>query len=226
MAKARTGRSYKQKAYQFLKEAIMVRELRPGSKVSERILAARLKMSRTPVREAIYALRDEGWIAVAPWRGAVVRPVTRLEIDECTHLRMAIEPYAVELAMPRMGAKEIAYLDSLTESQKSIAGQEAANKFITIDQSFHLYIAELTGNGRLLSIMRSLRDVHLRLGVEAVQIKQRYETTLSEHMAIVDALRTGNGPAAADAMRDHLRRTRDALLAWFEASRESGEYDT
>jgi len=223
MAKARSSRSYKEKAYAFLKRAIMTRELRPGDKVSERTLAAKLKMSRTPVREAIYALRDEGWIAVAPWRGAFVRPVTRLEIDECTHLRMAIEPYAVELALSRIGAKEIAYLDSLTESQKHIAGQEEADKFIDIDQNFHIYLAELTGNGRLVSIMRALRDVHLRLGVEAVQIKQRYEATLCEHMAIVDALRKGDGQAAADAMREHLRRTREALLAWFEASREAGE---
>ena len=223
MPKARTGRSYKEKAYQFLKRAIMTRELRPGDKVSERTLAFKLKMSRTPVREAIYALRDEGWIAVAPWRGAVVRPVTRLEIDECTHLRMAIEPYAVELALARIGAKEIAYLDSLNESQRHIAGQEEANKFITIYQNFHIYLAELTGNGRLLNIMRALRDVHLRLGVEAVQVKQRYETTLIEHIAIVEALRTGNGQAAADAMRDHLRRTREALLAWFEANRETAE---
>lgn len=223
MPKARAGRSYKERAYQFLKQAIMTRELSPGDKVSERTLAFKLKMSRTPVREAIYALRDEGWIAVAPWRGAVVRPVTRLEIDESTHLRMAIEPYAVELALSRIGAKEMAYLDSLTESQKHIADQAEADKFIAIDQNFHLYLAELTGNGKLLSIMRSLRDVHLRLGVEAVQIKQRYEATLCEHMTIVDALRSGDGTAAADAMRDHLRRTREALLAWFEASREHGE---
>ena len=223
MAKARTGRFYKEKAYAFLKRAIMTRELRPGDKVSERMLAAKLKVSRTPVREAIYALRDEGWIAVAPWRGAFVRPVTRLEIDECTQLRMAIEPYAVELALARIGTKEIAYLDSLTESQKHIAGQEEADKFIDIDQNFHIYLAELTGNGRLVSIMRALRDVHLRLGVEAVQIKQRYEATLCEHMAIVDALRKGDGREAADAMREHLRRTREALLAWFEASREAEE---
>lgn len=223
MAKARSGRSHKEKAYAFLKRAIMTRELRPGDKVSERTLAFNLKMSRTPVREAIYALREEGWIAVAPWRGAFVQPVTRREIDECTHLRMAIEPYAVELALTRIGTKEIAYLDSLTESQRHIAGQEEADRFIDIDQNFHIYLAELTGNGRLVSIMRALRDVHLRLGVEAVQIKQRYEATLCEHVAIVDALREGDSRAAADAMREHLRRTREALLAWFEASREAGE---
>lgn len=223
MSKARTGRSYRGRAYQFLKQAIMMRELRPGDRVSERTLAVKLKMSRTPVREAIHTLRDEGWIAVAPWRGAFVRPVTRQEIDESTHLRLAIEPYAVELAMPRIGAKELAYLDSLTESQKNIAGQEEANQFITIDQNFHIYLAELTGNGKLLNIMRALRDVHLRLGVEAVQIKQRYEATLCEHIAIVEALRSGDGAAAADAMRRHIRRTREALLAWFEANRETGE---
>lgn len=223
MPRARTGRSYRERAYRFLKQAIMMRELRPGDHVSERTLAIKLKMSRTPVREAIHALRDEGWIAVAPWRGAFVRPVTRLEIDECTHLRMAIEPYAVELAMPRIGAKELAYLDSLIESQKSIASQEEAHMFITIDQNFHIYLAELTGNGKLLNIMRALRDVHLRLGVEAVQIKQRYEATLCEHIAIVEALRSGEGASAADAMRSHIRRTREALLAWFEANRETGE---
>ena len=220
MAKTRESRSYRETAYKALKKAITACELKPGEIVNERRLAAKLSMSRTPVREALHALKDEGWVTVVPWKGAYVRPVTYSDINECMHLRLAIEPYAVELATPYIGDKELAYFDSLMEWQKSLAGREDASEFITIDQNFHLYFAELTKNGRLISILRTLRDIHLRLGVEAVRMKERYSMTLHEHLAIVAALREGDGKEAARAMREHLVQTREALLEIFSTSKK------
>lgn len=223
MAKTPESQSYRETAYKALKKAVIACELKPGEVVNERKLAAGLAMSRTPVREALHALRDEGWVTIVPWKGAYIRPVTYSDINECMHLRLAIEPYAVELAAPHIGDKELAYCESLMEWQKSLAGREDASEFITIDQNFHLYFAELTKNGRLISILRTLRDIHLRLGVEAVRLKQRYSMTLREHMAIVAALREGDGRAAAQAMREHLVLTRKALLEIFATStKENG----
>lgn len=223
MIKSSKDLSYKERAYQALKKAIIAWELHPGDMVNERTLAADLSMSRTPVREALHALQDEGWVSVVPWKGAFVRPVTRIDVNECTHLRLAIEPYAVELAAPNIGIKELAYLDSLMEWQKSLAGKEDASEFITIDQNFHLYLAELTRNSRLVRILRTLRDIHLRLGVEAVRLRERYAMTLREHMAIVDALRKNDAALAAEAMREHLENTRKTLLEMFIPSEEKKE---
>ncbi len=218
MAKTHENQSYREKVYKALKKAIAACELHPGEIINERKLAAAFAVSRTPVREALRALQDEGWVTIVPWKGAFVRPVTYADINECMHLRLAIEPYAVELATPFIGIKELAYFNSLMEWQKSLAGREDASEFITIDQNFHLYFAELTKNSRLISILRTLRDIHLRLGLEAVRLKQRYSMTLREHLAIVDALRDGDGKAAAYAMREHLLLTREALLEIFATS--------
>ena len=220
MAKTRESLSCRETVYKALKKAIVACELKPGEIVNERKLAASLSMSRTPVREALCELKNEGWVTIIPWKGAVVRPVTYSDINECIHLRLAIEPYAVELATPYIGKKELAYFDSLMEWQESLAGKEDAGEFITIDQNFHIYFAELTKNGRLISILRTLRDIHLRLGVEAVRLKQRYSMTLREHLAIVAALREGDGKAAAYAMREHLLLTREALLEIFATSKK------
>lgn len=222
MEKTQETQSCREKAYKALKKAITACELRPGEIVNERKLAAQFSMSRTPVREALHALKEEGWVNIVPWKGAFVRPVTYSDINECMHLRLAIEPYTVELATPLIGSKELAYFDSLMKWQKSLAGKKDAGEFITIDQNFHLYFAEITKNGRLLSILRTLRDIHLRLGIEAVRLKQRYSMTLREHLAIVDALRSGDGKAAAYAMREHLLLTREALLEIF-ATTQKGE---
>lgn len=219
MVKSSEKLSYRERAYRTLKKAIIAWDLPPGEIVNERKLAADLAMSRTPVREALHALQDEGWVTVVPWKGAVVRPVTRTEVNECMHLRLAIEPYAVTLAAPHIGAKELAYFDSLMEWQKSLAGEDAS-EFITIDQNFHLYMAERTRNSRLVRTLRTLRDVHLRLGVEAVRLKERYQMTLSEHMAIVGALRAKDPESAAAAMREHLANTRRALLEMFITEEE------
>lgn len=220
MAKTQDSRSYREAAYKAIKKAVTACELKPGEMVNERKLAAKLSMSRTPVREALHALRDEGWVTIVPWRGAFIRPVTYSDINECTHLRLAIEPYAVELAFPSIGRKELAYFESLMQRQENLAGREDAPEFIAIDQNFHLFFAELTQNGRLITMMRTLRDIHLRLGTQAVQLKERYRMTLSEHMAIVAALRDKDCAAASAAMRQHLIRTREALLAIFASSQK------
>ncbi len=216
MVKSTTGHNYKEQVYAILKKAITTHELRPGDKVSVRKLAESLNMSRTPVREAIHALRDEGWLSVKPWQGTVVRSVTKREVEEIMHLRMAIEPYAIELALPYLGERDINYLASLIEKQKHAADQDFASQFIETDKEFHSHLANITKNSRIIHIMKEMGELYSRLGIEAVQEKSRYELAIQEHITIVDALRTRDVQVSANAMRVHVHRTLEALLTWLD----------
>lgn len=195
MEKTEKTSAYKKSVYNWLKQAIIAREFKPGDLLNERKLASELDVSRTPVREAIQMLESEYWVAVVPWKGAVVLPVTKEDIEELFQLRMAIEPMVIELVTHKLQDTEIAYLEVLIERQKQLAGEEDGKEFISIDQDFHLFLANLTENRRLREIMVHLRDIHLRLGVEAVQERYRYKETLEEHTAIVEALKRRDGIA-------------------------------
>ena len=165
MEKIEKTSAYKKSVYNRLKQAIISREFKPGDLLNERKLASELDVSRTPVREAIQMLENEYWVAVVPWKGAVVLPVTKEDIEELFQLRMAIEPMVMELVTHKLENAEIAYLETLIERQKQLAGEDDGKEFISIDQDFHLFLANLTGNRRLREIMVHLSDIHLRLGV-------------------------------------------------------------
>ena len=91
---------YKEKVFEELKRAIISRTYQPGEILNERKLASEMDVSRTPVREAIQLLANEGWVKVIPWKGAVVQSVTLQDIEESMQLRMAIEPVVIDLVMP------------------------------------------------------------------------------------------------------------------------------
>lgn len=209
-AEKRTS-SRREEAYNQLKQAIIDKSIAPGDMVNERRLAQALGISRTPVREALQMLEAERWVTVLPWRGVVVRPVTPEDVDEVFQLRLVLEPMVVEMLVGRINRAELYSLDELLRRQARIASPDQGGQFIAIDQEFHLYLAEKSGNAHLLSFMTQLRDIHLRLGVETVGNLHRFEATLREHRAIVDALKEGNAMAAKQAMLYHIVHTHEAI---------------
>ncbi len=203
--------SRREEAYKQLKQAIIDRSIAPGAMVNERRLAQALKISRTPVREALQMLETERWVTVLPWRGVVVLPVTPGEVDEVFQLRLVLEPMVVEMLIGRINRSELYGLDEVLKRQSKIASPDQSEQFIAIDQEFHLHLAEKAGNAHLLAFMTQLRDIHLRLGVETVCNHHRFEATLREHRAIVDALKEGNAMAAKQAMLYHIVHTHEAI---------------
>ncbi|MCC8193192.1 MAG: GntR family transcriptional regulator [Deltaproteobacteria bacterium] len=203
--------SRREEAYHQLKQAIIDQSIAPGDMVNERRLAQALGISRTPVREALQMLETERWVTVLPWRGVVVRPVTPEEVDEVFQLRLVLEPMVVEMLAGRISRSDLYSLDELLRRQGKIASPDQGGQFIAIDQEFHLYLAEKTGNAHLLAFMTQLRDIHLRLGVETVCDHHRFEATLREHRAVVDGLKEGNAMAAKQAMLYHIVHTHEAI---------------
>lgn len=210
--------SRKEEVYKQLKQAIIARNFTPGELISERSLAQILSVSRTPVREALQMLEAEGWVTVIPWKGIVIRPVTLQDIDEVFHLRLILEPLVIDMVIGKMDRSELYYLDELYRRQSMISSPDAARQFIEIDQEFHLYLAAKTRNARLLSFMTQLRDIHLRMGVETVLDHERFDRTLKEHRAIIDALKEGNVMASRQAMLYHIVHTHESITRQVKAA--------
>ena len=213
---------YKEKVFEELKRAIISRTYQPGEILNERKLASEMDVSRTPVREAIQLLSNEGWVKVIPWKGAVVQSVTLQDIEESMQLRMAIEPVVIDLVIYKIGEKEISYLEKLFEEQMTLAQVGDAENFILQDQEFHLFLAELTGNQRLCQIMRQLRDIHLRIGVEAMQQSHRFPEIIEEHANILECLKTKEILGARRAMLEHLLVTHRSMVRHIKSLEQGG----
>ena len=203
--------SYMERVYARLKRSIIAHDVKPGDIINERGLAEALHVSRTPVRKAIQRLETEGWVAVQPWKGVVVLPVTPDEVDEVLQLRLLLEPMILDMIITRLDQQDITRLEDLLTRQSKLRGPEQGEEFIRIDHEFHITLAEMSGGKRLLQFMSQLRDIQLRLGVTAVQRRDRFAETLAEHEEIICHLRRRDCLGAKHAMVNHLLRTRKAL---------------
>ncbi len=215
--------------YQALAEKIMRRiasgEFKPGERLpAERELAAVYKVSRPTVREAVIALEIEGLVEVRVGSGVYVisQTPTREGIErdigafELTEARILIEGEAAALAATNITDEELAELDRLL-AEMDAANRSDAGTGELVDQRFHEFLAGCTRNSAMQSAVEHLWTVRNRspqcvLTFEKSRNKG-YKPVVDEHRHIVEALRSHNPSAARTAMRDHLGRVLEYLLA-------------
>src|SRR5215216_7910700 len=150
---SRTGSSLlTARVYAALKHDIITCQLRPGQQVVEQQLAERYGASKTPIREALNTLRQEGYVEVVPRRAYVIAPVSVQDVQHIFHVRLLLEPSAAELAAQRVSGEQLAELRRLAQhrSNQSRSERMAANR------TFHLAVAEASGNARLVAFIGRL----------------------------------------------------------------------
>jgi DNA-binding GntR family transcriptional regulator len=187
--------------------------VKPGEHLVTQDLAERFQVSHTPVREALISLSAMGIIDLLPNRGAKVRRVSRQEVREVCQVRRILECEATRLACGRIA---LADLDALADNlRRMMANRSPGPSFIpqarAIDTRLHDLIAECCGNaflaheiGRLKTLFRAFRDVAWEHD-EAKNDYRRLSQEAGEHLAIVEALRKGDGREARRAMARHIR---------------------
>ncbi|RDJ20796.1 GntR family transcriptional regulator [Bosea caraganae] len=187
-----------------LRRAILAMELRPGMPLVEKELTARFGISRTPVREALIRLKEEGLVEIFPQSGTFVARIPAAAIPEAVFIRQALEGAAVELATQRASAAEIAGLDAtiarLHEAQE--AGDQGA--FHLADEAFHETIAGIAGYPGVWRIAHAAKSQIDRCRRMTLPVPGRMEKVIHEHLVILDAMRRRDGKAAEAAMRTHL----------------------
>lgn len=196
--------SYKEHVYNQLKEAIIRNDLKSGEMLNERILSAKFGISRTPIREALQWLERDGWVETEPCRGTWVRSVTIKNIEEIYQMRLVLEALAVELAINRIGEKEIQELSDLVELQVKINGTVDHKVFTDTDLEFHLYIAKLSGNQLLIKTLSGFMDVMSMYLIRTIRKTQPYSIPIAEHKEILKAMIEKNIPVAKNAVMQHI----------------------
>ena len=200
-----------EEAYRHLKTRIMSADLPPGASLNELEIAAALGTSRTPVREAIRKLEQEGLAMRYPNRGAIVTKLSMTDVLEIWQLREILEPAACALAADRIDREALARIESaFLELRGQEMGPEAYEAFLRADVGLHGLIVDSTGNATLRSVLGMLNERVVQ--VRVVTSPARFQSAVAEHLAIVAALKARDAQEAMAAMRRHLECARQSLV--------------
>jgi DNA-binding GntR family transcriptional regulator len=200
-----------------LKGQISDGSLPGGVLVTEGAIAEEGAVSRTPVREAFLRLEAEGFLQLFPRQGALVVPVTAVEMSEVVEARFVVERWAVAHLVKSRSEEVLAALRSLVAHQRHAIDIDDADAFYALDRQFHEQVVAGAQNSLMLQFYGTLRDRQMRMGVRRGVLSQVLpsggaDEVLKDHTALMTALEQNSLPEATQAINSH-ERTVAKLLA-------------
>ncbi len=187
-----------------LRDLIVRGELAAASRLNERVLCARLGVSRTPLREAIKLLATEGLVRLLPNRGAVVAPIERERIAETLAVMGALESLAGELACAQASDENVAEIRALHFEMMAMHARRDLVGYFRYNQAIHLKLVEASGNAVLAQTYRQLNANVRRVRYMANLSPERWDAAVQEHEAILAALAARDAARLKRLLRDHL----------------------
>jgi DNA-binding GntR family transcriptional regulator len=203
--------------YQRLREAIVTGLFSPGERFVERSLTTRLSVSRTPLREAMKRLEEEGLIVCYPHRGCFVRTPSYDEARQAYEMRRAVEGMAGELAAQRATGADLDRIEDVLIRGRAALAANDREAMLLLNNEFHQLQAEAARNIFLERQLRRLSAyVDLLRGRRWVS-SDRPPATQQEHEAIFAAVKAGDGPLARQLNEEHVDRAWAKVAASFQA---------
>lgn len=201
------------RAYRHLKERIVSLELRPGERLRAAVIAETLNISRTPVREALSRLEQDGLVARSSGWGYVVRTLTNKEIRDVYRVREALEVEAAQEALESMDEEGINELEQILNQATAHWEAGRVADFRKATRMFHLTIARIADNEVLMRAINAIDDKVRLIGALLFDRHQeRGAESLAQNRATLDALRRRDPAAAGKTVRDHVRHARESML--------------
>ena len=214
------GLSMVDAAYKEMHRRILDNVWAPGHQALEQEIALQLGMSRTPVREALIRLENEGLVEVIPRRGMRVLPVSPTDMREIYEILGALESLAAEmLAARKPSDAELEPLIVATRAMEKALDADDLDAWAKADESFHEQLVTMAGNKLLAESVFSHWDRAHRARRFTLRLRPKPVNSTQEHMALVERLREGNAAGAAAVNREHRQRASRELLSIFERFR-------
>ena len=194
--------------YDRLKRLILAGELPPGEALVERTLAERFKVSRTPVREAIFRLEREGLIESVDGRGAFVASFALDDLIEVYQIREGLEPLAARLACAHVTEAELDYHEKQIKRYRAnprLREQDPAT-WLQLGWELHHMFINASKNARLIEVIERMQNqIELFRGLGRAVPREETHAAVEEHWEIVSALRARDPAHAEQAVRAHLQ---------------------
>jgi DNA-binding GntR family transcriptional regulator len=208
----------KSRTYDDLKDMILSGRLKPGQKLVERDLGTQLQVSRTPIREALSRLAQEGLVEARPQRGHYVQVLDAKLVQDLYELREVLEGYAIHLAIARADGEDMARLQAYeTALAKYDEDPVQGDAELMEGQQVHEIIARAADNELLFEMLMRLYDrLRLFIWIDALYADEA-ALTRSEHRELIEAFKARDEARLLQLARDHLRRSRDNVLRVLKA---------
>ncbi len=194
--------------YEQIKEDIILGKLKPGSVFNEKQYVEKLSTSRTPIREAVLKLADEGYIRILPRKGTIVTDISLKEIKSLYEYRMLIEPNIFGLYKHPIPNE---WIDGWIEKFSEILNHpEYESKDISKDddKDFHVGLVSFTNNDYIIMEEEKIMEKCLRIRILSnMESNERYLSSIQEHLEILWSLKEGNKDKCAELMKNHLSKT-------------------
>jgi len=205
MKRIKVVRDLKSQVYKNIKDSILNRSLLPGTQLKESELVKKLGVSRTPIREALSQLAQEGVIEIFPNKGAFVKSWEKEEVVEVLIIREVLEGLAARLACAHLT------VDMIDKIEKHLVDyQESRISYEQADERFHSDIINASKSRRLMELIQSTHDNLEMMDMRKVNFEnsERIQESMKEHYQIIDALRKCDKEKAEGFTRGHYTNTR------------------
>jgi DNA-binding GntR family transcriptional regulator len=206
-----------QRVYDALKQMILGNELAPGAYVLHEELAQRLGVSRTPVREALIRLEQDGLVEIKPRHGMRVVPVSIEAMREIYEILTALEALAAELVARRgLSDAELTSLEATVDEMDAALARDDLETWAEADSLFHRLLVGFSGNGRLQAIVGTVVDQSHRVRRLTLRLRPKPVRSNSDHRAVVEAVRRRDPDTAYSVHHHHRQASGEMLIAILE----------
>lgn len=194
----------KELVYLDLKHQILSGEIPSQSRLMEVELSERLNVSRTPIREAIRRLCEDGLVNMEPRKGAYVANVSIKEMLDVFEIREDMEGFCAYLAATRIAEAERSELRRIAEAYQRASDSKDKMEMIRLDEEFHNYIVACSNNNTLRQLVKYVQDLSLRFRYLYYEDESLYEETAVQHRALMEAITAGDADGARKLADQHV----------------------
>ena len=199
----------KELVYLELKYKILTGEIASQTRLMEIDLSEKMNVSRTPIREAIRRLEDDGLVKVEPRRGAYVANISIKDMLDVFEVRENMEGFAAKLASERIDDEQKDILESIAKDYEEAIKKPNKDLIIELDEKFHNFIVECSNNATLSELIKYVQDYSLRFRYLYYDDFSLYASTAEQHNRIVEAITKGNGKKAQEEADAHVKSLKE-----------------
>jgi len=200
-----------ERVYRLLREWLITAQLPPGEFLSDAALAQKCKTSRTPVREACSRLAQDKWLSLIPRKGYLVKPISVRDIVELYEFRKVLECFSAEKAAQASTTEHVAQVKSIVAVESN--GRPDLRQILVANEVFHLRLAEIAGNQRVIDQLRLALGYVRRLDTLCTQKVPGWVG----HREIIRAVEARRPGEARKAMAAHIELSLEKMIRLFSS---------
>lgn len=201
-----------------LRQMLVEGDIAPGAKLNERALCEALRISRTPLREAIKMLAAEGLVELLPNRGSVAVQLDEEDVRHTFEVMAGLEALSGQLAAERIGAAEVAEIEAMHFEMLAAYTRRDLSTYYRLNAAIHRAINVAAGNPVLTSTYNQVNARLQALRFRSNQDGEKWQRAVAEHEAMVAALKARDGAALARVLTQHLHHKRDVVIEQMRAA--------